>query len=138
MRSRSSPSNPFAAKIWRISSRSPSGTTLDVQLLLAAGAFALLALRARAEEVAGGHAEAVGDQVGAAEDDHDRLVEAGALHARDDRERRDRPVDGAVDEVVQVARRRLVAQPLAHRVRRVLLLEKVRLGARLPFTAVGD
>src|SRR5690606_9988799 len=62
----------------------------DVAELLAPRLLALLAGRARAEVVAHRHAEAVGDEVRAAEDDDDRRVEVGALDAGDDGERRDR------------------------------------------------
>jgi hypothetical protein len=45
-----------------------------VDVLLVAGALAAPAFSPRAEAVARGHAEAVGDQVGTAEHDHERLV----------------------------------------------------------------
>jgi hypothetical protein len=58
-----------------------------VQLLLPPRLLALLALGSRAEEVAGRHAETVGDEVRATEDDDDSPVEVGARDPGDDRER---------------------------------------------------
>jgi hypothetical protein len=71
--------------------------------LAAPRAVALLALGARAEEVAHAHAEPVRDQVRDAEDHHDPVAQVGPRRSRHDRERGHRAVDRAVHEVAQVA-----------------------------------
>ena len=92
----------------------------------------LLAFRPRTEEVADGHAEPVRDQVRGAQDDDHPLVEARPRDPRHDGERRDGAVDGAVDEVVQVARGRSPPQSPAHGARRVVLRQRGRPSVQLP------
>ena len=105
-RSRSSPANPFSAKIWRISSRSPSGwVAISRSSVRRAGPQLLVG--AGAEEVAHGHAEAVPQEVRHAEDDDDPRRQPGPRGPGDDREGRHGAVDGTEDEIAQVA----VARP---------------------------
>src|SRR5690606_30735028 len=75
------------------------GVAVDFDFFGAAGPLGLLGLSAGAEEVGGGHGEAVGDEVGDTHDQYDGGAEAGAGGGADDGEGGDRAVDAAVDEV---------------------------------------
>jgi hypothetical protein len=75
------------------------GNLVDVTLLLAAHRGHELVVRFDRLVVADGHAEAVGQQVRAAENHRDVGRESRADGAGDDRERRDTAVDGAQNSV---------------------------------------
>jgi hypothetical protein len=63
----------------------------------------LVVLRPGGQVVARRHGEPVGHEIGDAEDQDDARRELGPDDAGHDRERRDRAVDAAVDEVTEVA-----------------------------------
>jgi hypothetical protein len=95
----------------------------DVSLLLPSVLLASLLLRPCPQEVADGHAEAVGGEVGDPEDQHHTGREAGAGDAGHHGERRHDAVDGSVDEVPQRAASRASGEADTDGVRRVLVLD---------------
>jgi hypothetical protein len=101
---------------------------VDVALLDGAQVRLLLVLGLGAPVVARGHGEAIGDQIGDAENQDHPVRQLRADHAGDDGERRYGTVDAAVYPVAQIAERRRAGQPLGDRLFRVLVLH----GRRAP------
>src|SRR5262245_24651433 len=91
------------------------GMECDVPCFALADALPELSLRLGAEKGPDRHAEAVGDQVGESEHDHDTARQRGAGRTRHDREGRDDAVDCAVDEVADVAVTGTGLEPRANR-----------------------
>ena len=90
------------------------GHLLDVTFLLAAYRGHELVVRLDRLVVADGHAEAVGEQIGDAENQRDMRRETGADRARDDGERGDAAVDGAEHGVRHDLRAAAVLQPCGY------------------------
>jgi hypothetical protein len=104
---------------------------VDVALLDRAQVRLLLVLGLGPAVVARGHREAVGDQIGDAENQDHPARQLGADHPGDDREGGDRAVDAAVDPVAQIAERRRAREPPRDRPLRVLVFHP---GTRVSFS----
>ena len=101
-------------------------------LLHVAQLCVLVVLGFGACEVGSGHGEAIGEEVGEAENDHDTRRQIGADDARHDGEGGDGPVDAAIDPITEVADMRAVVEALGDLTGRVAVFKPLRQNSFLP------
>ena len=82
----------------------------NMALLHAPETLMIVTFRLRGRVVAGGHGEAVGEQVGSAQNEDDACGQIGADHASDNGEGGHRTVDAAVDPVPKITGLRAVSE----------------------------